>query len=32
MIDFASRQRTSRKHVIGLTVVVVLHGLLFWAM
>jgi protein TonB len=31
MIDYASRQRTSRKHVIGLTVVVVLHGLLFWA-
>ena len=31
MIDFASRQRASRKHVIGLTAVVVLHGLLFWA-
>ena len=31
MIDFASRQRTPRKHLIGLTVVVVLHGLLFWA-
>jgi protein TonB len=31
MIDYASRQRGSRKHVIGLTVVVVLHGLLFWA-
>ena len=31
MIDYASRQRTSRKHVIGLTAVVVLHGLLFWA-
>ena len=31
MIDYASRQRTSRKHVIWLTVVVVLHGLLFWA-
>ena len=31
MIDYASRQRTSRKHLIGLTIVVVLHGLLFWA-
>jgi len=31
MKDYASRQRTSRKHVIGLAVVVVLHGLLFWA-
>ena len=31
MIDFASRQRGTRKHVIGLTAVVVLHGLLFWA-
>jgi len=31
MIDYASRQRASRKHVIGLTAVVVLHGLLFWA-
>jgi len=31
MIDFASRQRGPRKHVIGLTAVVVLHGLLFWA-
>ncbi|MCE2666333.1 MAG: energy transducer TonB, partial [Limnohabitans sp.] len=31
MIDYASRQRTPRKHLIGLTVVVVLHGLLFWA-
>ena len=31
MIDFASRQRASRKHVIGLTAVLVLHGLLFWA-
>jgi periplasmic protein TonB len=31
MIDYASRQRASRKHVIGLAVVVVLHGLLFWA-
>ena len=31
MIDYASRQRTPRKHVVGLTVVVVLHGLLFWA-
>ena len=28
---FASRQRGTRKHVIGLTAVVVLHGLLFWA-
>jgi protein TonB len=31
MIDYASRQRTPRKHVIGIAVVVVLHGLLFWA-
>jgi len=31
MIDYASRQRTLRKLVIGLTAVVVLHGLLFWA-
>ena len=31
MIDYASRQRASRKHVIGLTAVLVLHGLLFWA-
>jgi protein TonB len=31
MIDYASRQRGTRKHVIGLTAVVVLHGLLFWA-
>jgi protein TonB len=31
MIDYASRQRTPRKHVIGITAVVVLHGLLFWA-
>ncbi|MSP36329.1 MAG: energy transducer TonB, partial [Limnohabitans sp.] len=31
MIDYASRQRGARKHVIGLTAVVVLHGLLFWA-
>ncbi len=31
MIDYASRQRTPRKHIVGLTVVVVLHGLLFWA-
>jgi protein TonB len=31
MIDYASRQRTTRKHVVGLAVVVVLHGLLFWA-
>ena len=28
---FASRQRGTRKHLIGLTAVVVLHGLLFWA-
>jgi protein TonB len=31
MIDYASRQRGTRKHVIGLTAVVILHGLLFWA-
>ena len=31
MIDYASRQRTPRKLVIGLTAVVVLHWLLFWA-
>jgi protein TonB len=31
MIDYASRQRTPRTHLVGLTVVVVLHGLLFWA-
>jgi protein TonB len=31
MKDYASRQRTPRKHIVGLTVVVVLHGLLFWA-
>ena len=31
MIDYANRQRTPRKLVIGLTAVVVLHGLLFWA-
>jgi protein TonB len=31
MIDYASRQRTPRKHIVGLAVVVVLHGLLFWA-
>jgi protein TonB len=31
MIDYASRQRTPRKLVIGLTAVVILHGLLFWA-
>ncbi len=31
MIDYASRQRGPRKHIVGLTVVVVLHGLLFWA-
>ena len=31
MIDYASRHRTPRKHIVGLTVVVVLHGLLFWA-
>ncbi|NDB44630.1 MAG: energy transducer TonB, partial [Betaproteobacteria bacterium] len=27
MIDYASRQRGPRKHIVGLTVVVVLHGL-----
>jgi protein TonB len=31
MIDYASRQRTPRKHLVGFAVVVVLHGLLFWA-
>jgi protein TonB len=31
MIDYASRQRTPRKHIVGLAVVLVLHGLLFWA-
>ena len=31
MNHYSSRQRVSRKHLIGLTVVVVLHGLLFWA-
>ena len=31
MIDYASRQRPPRKHIVGLTVVLVLHGLLFWA-
>jgi len=31
MIDYANRQRTPRKLVIGLTAVVVLHVLLFWA-
>jgi protein TonB len=31
MIDYASRQRTPRKHIVGFAVVVVLHGLLFWA-
>ena len=31
MIDYANRQRTPRKLVIGLTAVVILHGLLFWA-
>ncbi len=31
MIDYASRQRGTRKHLIGLTAVLVLHGLLFWA-
>ncbi len=31
MIDYARRQRTPRKHLIGLAAVVVLHALLFWA-
>lgn len=31
MIDYATRQRPPRKHIVGLTVVLVLHGLLFWA-
>ena len=31
MIDYASRQRTPRKHVVGLSAVVLLHLLLFWA-
>ena len=31
MIDYASRQRTPRKHIVGLTMVVALHALLFWA-
>ena len=31
MNHYSSRQRVSRKHLIGLTVVVVLHGLLLWA-
>ena len=31
MIDYGSRKQTSRKLVIGLSIVVVLHGLMFWA-
>jgi len=31
MKDYASRQRSPRKHLVGLGAVVVLHGLLFWA-
>ncbi len=31
MNDYASRQRSTRKHWVGLSVVVVLHALLFWA-
>ena len=31
MKDDASRQRSPRKHLVGLAVVVVLHALLFWA-
>lgn len=31
MNDYASRQRTPRKHVVGFLLVVVLHGLIFWA-
>ncbi|NBX15398.1 MAG: energy transducer TonB, partial [Betaproteobacteria bacterium] len=31
MKDFASRQRSPRKHILGLSLVVVLHALLFWA-
>jgi len=31
MKDYASRQRSPRKHLVGLAVVVVLHALLFWA-
>lgn len=31
MYDYASRQRTPRKHVVGLFLVLLLHGLIFWA-
>lgn len=31
MKDYASRQRSPKKHLVGLGAVVVLHGLLFWA-
>jgi len=31
MKDYASRQRSPSKHLVGLGVVVVLHALLFWA-
>jgi periplasmic protein TonB len=31
MKDYASRQRSPRKHLVGLGAVVVLHALLFWA-
>ena len=31
MKDYASRQRSPRKHFVGLGAVVVLHALLFWA-
>ncbi|WP_027475824.1 energy transducer TonB [Curvibacter gracilis] len=31
MNDYASRQRTPRKHVVGLCLVLVLHALIFWA-
>lgn len=31
MNDYASRQRTPRKHVVGLCLVIALHALIFWA-
>ena len=31
MMDYASRQRSPRKHLIGLGLVVALHVLLLWA-
>lgn len=31
MYDYASRQRKPTKHLMGLGMVIVLHGLLFWA-